>query len=1245
MGDEIKIVGGRKYQKRGGQWFDIGPADNSSVKVLNGRKYENRGGQWFDIGAEDVVKKKEQTTSDGGSDSDLSSAGASLSGSQLSSALATGAEVGKVSNDEPEKKRVDIFEGLKDQSKKLYTPKDKPLPNLGWDDDKVDISFSVDGERLKISPNALPDGYEKTREGALQYVQDMSTGMLKASLGNDANGVRDFHKSIKKTAIVSRLDDIGASVTNSDKEKAKLLLGGMYSEDASIVISALKNEKAKIYEEMAQSPAGSFDRAKRLGDIKDLITKYGRSKQDEAKSDGGNLYVKSAEESSDLQSFLKKAPGIISPVAQYPERVGVEKLSDALVTGLESLKNTEPGRYSQLKRRISEGKTIGSTVAAELTSIGADIIEARQIEKLSSGEIDIDQYFEKSDSLNEVRINNLYSRPDILQKYVSGVIAKHYYGDWNNPLVGKWFVSDEEIDDIPLSEFQKAGIDVTRPEFASVIKNIKKNEGILPFDNAIQKDGLLREMKKGFMQPITGTIDAVTGVFTSADQKRVESEVAPVEDYVNERSKQFAKQYGGIADAFNGAGQFVSQYLMMEAGIGAFKNIGALAGGSSKMRPLLFPESGAVQMVRSGGNKVGNYIIDNSNRISQISTPFISTFDSYYKEALSKSDNINAARAYAFANAGMEALSEQMFDNVKFGREVVNNFRKSSFSIDDVARIFDKGITEESKKQYQNILKDKITRSINAVVKSGGGLAQEAAEEIPVAASNFISDALLSPQSIEDRDILDEMKDSFLSGLVSFSIPSILGAAGRVRKQFSVESSEKDALMIAAMNRGDVVSSIYAQQENGVFDQEEVNSKVKTLNTAASSLKEIPANYITGKRLSEGDRVEYLSLLVKEKALLEQNKDLKEGDPILGINKQKINEINTQKAEILIKTIPNEPVVENTVKTPEEDEEEIVKSVDPAKVDAAQKLIKEFDDNDAFGINMPAEEKDFAAKYPMSFLKAIADQVSGSKLGGVEMNTEKQMVDRYGQAVVDLAVETFGVVSNNEDTENPAPSMKLRQKFIDDQEEKGIKYKTREEFETAFRDAHKGVLIDDELDFNEVINGRKKAALADSQDFKPNSLDVNMAKEKGLEIKLIDDPASGTTKWVIGEKSDIDILVSELSKPKEVLMENGGEAYHRAMGKFLGYKKGEIEAHVLKNKEIAELSDNVKKNEDAAIAEVEVNKNTELKSLYKPDVSLKLDIPAERLVQSKDRMKNIEEYDAVKKDFQSLQDVISCIYG
>lgn len=1097
MGDEIKIVDGRKYEKRGGQWFDIGPADNSSVKVLNGRRYENRGGQWFDIGAEDVVKKKEQTTSDGGSDSNLSFAGASLSGSQLSSALATGAEVGKISNSEPEKKHVDIFEGLKEQSKKLYTPKDKPIPNLGWDDDKVDISFSVYGERLKISPNALPDGYEKTREGALQYVQDMSTGMLKASLGNDANGVRDFYKSIKKTAVVSRLDDIGASVTNSDKEKAKLLLGGMYSDNTSNDLATLKQKKSKLTEDIAHS--WSFAKAKELKDINDLITKYGRSKQEEAKSDGGDLYVKSAEESSGLQSFMKKSPGVASVVAQYPERVGVEKLSDALVTGLESLKNTEPGRYSQLKRRISEGKTIGSTVAAELTSIGADIIEARQIEKLSSGEIDIEQYFEKSNSLNEVRVNNLYGRPDILQKYVSGIIAKHYYGDWNNPLIGKWFVSDEEIDDIPLSEFQKAGIDVTRPEFASVIKNIKKNEGILPFDNAIQKDGLLREMKKGFMQPITGTIDAVTGVFTSADQKRVESEVAPLEDYVNERSKQFSKQYGGIADAFNGAGQFVSQYLMMEAGIGAFKNIGALAGGSSKMRPLLFPESGTVQMVRSGGNKVGNYIIDNSNRISQISTPFISTFDSYYKEALSKSDNINAARAYAFANAGMEALSEQMFDNVKFGREVVDNFRKSSFSIDDVARIFDKGITEESKKQYQNILKDKITRSINAVVKSGGGLAQEAAEEIPVAASNFISDALLSPQSIEDRDILDEMKDSFLSGLVSFSIPSILGAAGRVRKQFSVESSEKDALMIAAMNRGDVVSSIYAQQENGVFDQEEVNSKLKTLNTAASSLKEIPANYITGKRISEGDRVEYLSLLVKEKALLEQNKDLKEGDPVLGINKQKINEINTQKAEILIKTIPNEPVVENQVKTPEEDEEEIIKSADPAKVDAAQKLIKEFADNDAFSVNTPAEEKEFAAKYPMSFLKAIADQVAGSSLEGVEMNTEKQMVDRYGQSVVDLAVDTF----------------------------------------------------------------------------------------------LFSDKA-------VAEEENYD-GVSD--------------------------------------------SEQISKEQDAAVAEVEVNKQTELKSLYKPNVSMKLDIPEDKLVQSKDRVKNIDEYETIKKDYQSLQEVINCIYG
>ena len=60
MGDEIKIVNGRKYQKRGDQWFDIGPEDQSSVKIIDGKKYEKKEGQWYDIGAVEEVKNYSQ---------------------------------------------------------------------------------------------------------------------------------------------------------------------------------------------------------------------------------------------------------------------------------------------------------------------------------------------------------------------------------------------------------------------------------------------------------------------------------------------------------------------------------------------------------------------------------------------------------------------------------------------------------------------------------------------------------------------------------------------------------------------------------------------------------------------------------------------------------------------------------------------------------------------------------------------------------------------------------------------------------------------------------------------------------------------------------------------------------------------------------------------------------------------------------------------------------------------------------
>lgn len=141
--------------------------------------------------------------------------------------------------------------------------------------------------------------------------------------------------------------------------------------------------------------------------------------------------------------------------------------------------------------------------------------------------------------------------------------------------------------------------------------------------------------------------------------------------------------------------------------------------------------------------------------------------------------------------------------------------------------------------------------------------------------------------------------------------------------------------------------------------------------------------------------------------------------------------------------------------------------------------------------------------------------------------------------------------------ENPSPSMKLRQKFID--ENMGA-FSSRDEFELAFKEAHKGQPIDDELDFLEAASMKKKAAWADNPSFEPTQEIRNKAKENGLVITTVYNPETGGRNTVLGSEKDISELENNLEDPRIT-----PEKYHQYVGEFLGYPQEAINYLLEKN--------------------------------------------------------------------------------
>lgn len=610
---------------------------------------------------------------------------------------------------------------------------------------------------------------------------------------------------------------------------------------------------------------------------------------------------------------------------------------------------------------------------------------------------------------------------------------------------------------------------------------------------------------------------AESGIGLTDEQKKRKLEL---EKYVDIRTTG-SKLLDGIGDL---TGQ-VAQIAFLTKGVGA-------AGKGL----TLFGEGGGLLTGGMTSSALGGALTNET--VGLFLTSYLNAYDNYRMQALEMMPGKeNAARrdAYAKVMSGVEALSERIFNDVK----ILNGFTKGvSPGISEIAqRLVNKEITLElAKREAQPLLQKYLKQFGKEYFRS---TYQESTEEAVVDLAQGMADSIFGGQPFDLAATGKQALTTFFTTALYSPVVSSMAGAGAIRQQRAQDAYVKYAIVDMARNPSAYIKATEELLLNKSITQEEANEKIKLINTASKNLSEIPKSievkkdkmgnvHTFVKTLDYPEMASYLVHRMNESIIADQLKNTT--DPVLvqkleqsakrsqeirkGILEDKIG-VTPDIREVIAddkKAADLDIVSANqlsssdligtqfeAVRSAEETEEDIVNDSDPVKVNEAKKLLKEFAENDAFGVNTPSEEKEYAEKYPMSFLKAIADQVSGSSLDGVEMNTEKQMVDRYGQAVVDLAVDTF--------------------LFSD-------KTTTAEE------------------DYDGVSD-----------------------------------------------------------------------------------------------------SEQISKERDNAIEEVEVKKQAELKSLYKPDVSMKIEIPEDKLVKSNDRVKNIDEYESIKKDYQSLQDVINCIYG
>lgn len=179
--------------------------------------------------------------------------------------------------------------------------------------------------------------------------------------------------------------------------------------------------------------------------------------------------------------------------------------------------------------------------------------------------------------------------------------------------------------------------------------------------------------------------------------------------------------------------------------------------------------------------------------------------------------------------------------------------------------------------------------------------------------SQYAAQAMYNPQSVENRNLGQEVVDGALQGL-SFLPITLLEGRGIAKNIDNVNNFQKEAIYRVASDPASFKEFTDQQVKDGTINQQEANLKISLINTMFDiRSKEVP------QELSKSEKVEYANNLLFTRKLQQENKSIK--DTVQTKNNDiKISELEKRREEILNTTTgkitypeaPLSPVIEKT---------------------------------------------------------------------------------------------------------------------------------------------------------------------------------------------------------------------------------------------------------------------------------------------------------------------------------------------
>lgn len=724
--------------------------------------------------------------------------------------------------------------------------------------------------------------------------------------------------------------------------------------------------------------------------------------------------------------------------------------TDQLAAGLiEQYERTKANILSSASLEEAALKDImdkGGLTAKQTAVLGGDIPPAMK-GKLLLNYLNRDDVREVAGDIQDVNSSLRQTLWDLPQKYPEAAVSvlsekisqKREESGYNNAILN---LPSMETNDKVVDELIESG------ELPLQYKYLyEKPEVRFLVNSNLKTPGLLENFGQGLERGLMGMGKSVASIHVPG--------VGSIRDIYSSDEEQLSKALEEQYSEFSFKPKGLLKEITTSGGdiLGQVSSI-VLGGGLLKASGLVKNEK-AANMLMTGLQSFG-YNVDNA----KIEFP----------------DDERKQYAYALMNTGIEVSLANVFNDMKFARELTG---KVTPKIKDViTRFTNKEISESAaKKSVMEISKDilidvyKFGKSIPVTAN------KEALEEGLTAGLQTVSNQVFGGESYKERDALQEAFDVYRTTFLGSLLLGIGGGISSLRKDMTMPDLIYEMASAPSKYRGIIQYEALRDKEYAETAQEKLNN--------LTYIKKVKDD-LDKQDLTEKQKKEMLHASLVQK--VQQDKADAVTEPTLKkIEQEKVKLIEAQKEDILTQETSYQNILN-----------EIIES----------------------GI-LSKESETMARQDPEGFLKFVAQQSNNFTQDGnydPDWDATGATIRNYGQTIVNMANEVF-------------PEYAEKRKRIQDEtrdyeiEQRKKKYAPPDE-----RQERVNKFADDVRKFNELPKGQMGKNKPENQRER-NRLALE-ANELGLKFKLGNDGYI-TTDAKIKDSSNSNLAIDEKFKPIE----------------------------------------------------------------------------------------------------------------